>query len=141
MEQRFIVDTCIFRDFYENRKGYIGETLGQFASEFFAKVIARKCTILFSDELIRELAIYYDMSDVNDMLNFFFATNVLVRIEVKIEERLEANKLSHERNLPMIDCLNAILARNYHAILISQDRHILKDLKDITKSARPQDIS
>ena len=66
---------------------------------------------------------------------------VLVNIKITKEENLEARRLAKERSIPFIDCLNAVQARNYKAIIISQDEHYTKNLKDIVKTVKPENIS
>ncbi len=88
--------------------------------------------IIFSDTLIWELKKDYNEQEINDMLNLLLINNVLIRIEITEEEHLEAKKLSQERDVPYVDCLNAIQARNHKAKMISQDAHFIEDLADIT---------
>ena len=140
MKRVYLLDTCIWRDFYENRFSKIGRPLGEYATRLFMKILKDKDKILFSKALILELKRDYGEKDVNDMLNLLFLNKTLERIEITKEEHLEAKKLSQERNIPYIDCLNAIHARNYKAIMISQDDHYFKNLIDITKTIKPEDI-
>ncbi len=104
------------------------------------KMLKRKDKILFSESLIWELKKDYDEQGINDMLNLLFMNNILVKIEIKKEEYQESKKLAQERNIPFVDCLNAIGARNNNAVMVSQDRHFHENLKDITKTIKPQDI-
>ena len=140
MKKIYLLDTCIWRDFYENRFSKIGRPLGKYATRLFMKILKDKNKILFSEALILELKKDYEERDVNDMLNLLFLNKTLERIEITKEEHLEAKKLSQERNIPYIDCLNAIHARNYKAIMISQDDHYFKNLIDITKTIKPENI-
>jgi len=140
MKKIYLLDTCIWRDFYENRFSKIGRPLGKYATRLFMKILKDKNKILFSEALILELKKDYEERDVNDMLNLLFLNKTLERIEITKEEHLEAKKLSQERNIPYIDCLNAIHARNYKAIMVSQDDHYFKNLIDITKTIKPEDI-
>ena len=140
MKKIYLLDTCIWRDFYENRFSKIGRPLGKYATRLFMKILKDKNKILFSEALILELKKDYEEKDVNDMLNLLFLNKTLERIEITKEEHLEAKKLSQERNIPYIDCLNAIHARNYKAIMVSQDDHYFKNLIDITKTIKPEDI-
>ncbi len=74
------------------------------------------------------------------MLNLLSINKILIRLEISKKDHLEAKKLSQERNLPYIDCLNAVQARNNGAVLVSQDAHFFEKLSDIVKPVRPQDI-
>ena len=141
MNNKFWFDTCIWRDFYENRFSKIGRPLGEYATRLFMKILKDKDKILFSEALILELKRDYGEKDVNDMLNLLFLNKTLERIEITKEEHLEAKKLSQERNIPYIDCLNAIHARNHKAMMISQDDHYFKNLIDITKTIKPENIT
>ena len=103
------------------------------------KILKDKNKILFSEALIWELKIQYNEEGIKNMLNLLFLNKTLKRIETTKEEHLEAKKLSKERNIPIIDCLNALHARNYKAIMVSQDNHYFENLYDITKTIKPQD--
>ena len=136
----FYLDTCIWRDFYESRFSKGGAPLGGYASSLFMNIMKKKGIVLFSDALIRELGIDYDEKEINDMLGVLFANNALVRLNIAKEEHLEAKKLSCERNLPYIDCLIAVQARNNSAVLVTQDSHFFEKLSDITRPVRPQEV-
>jgi predicted nucleic acid-binding protein len=137
----YLVDTCVWRDFYEDRFSKSCRPLGKYATELFTKILKRKDKILFSESLIWELKKDYDEQAVNDMLNLLFLSNVLIRIDITKEEHLDAKKISKERNIPYVDCLNAIHARNHKAIMISQDEHYIENLSDITKTIKPENIN
>lgn len=141
MIKKYILDTCIWRDFYENRFSKSGRDLGKEANDLFMNIIKSKDKILYSESLIWELKKDYDEKEVNDMLNFLFLAKILERIDIEKEEYQEAKKLSEDRDIPFIDCLNAIHARNHKAFMISQDKHFIIDLKDITKTKRPSEIN
>ena len=140
-EKIYLLDTCIWRDFYENRFSKMGRPLGKYATELFMRILKNKDKILFSEALFLELKRDYGQEDIKDMLNLLFLNKTLVRIEIIKEEYLEAKNLSQKRNIPFIDCLNAIQARNHKAIMVSQDDHYFKDLADITKSIKPEQIN
>jgi len=138
---KYYFDTCIWRDFYENRMSKIGRPLGKYATELFMKILKRKDKILFSKSILGELKKDYSEKEINDLLNILFISKILIKIEIKKEEHEEAKKLSKKRNIPYIDCLNAIQARNNKAIMISQDKHFFEKLSDITKTVRPEQIN
>ena len=140
-EKIYLLDTCVWRDFYENRFSKIGKPLGEYATDLFMKILKSKNKILFSEALVWELKKDYEEKDINDMLNLLFLNKTLTRIEITKEEHLEAKRLSQERNLPFIDCLNVIQAKNHKALMISQDDHYLKYLTDIVKTLKPEQIS
>lgn len=138
MNKKYWFDT--WRDFYEDRFSKVGNPLGQYATNAFMKVMKNKDLILFSESLVRELKKDYDEKDINDMLNVLFLSRILISIPITKEEHFEAKSLSQKRNLPYIDCLNAVQARNNKAIMVSQDLHLTKDLIDIVKVIKPQSL-
>ncbi len=103
------------------------------------KIMAERSKILFSDSLILEMKRDYNEKEVDDMLSILYFSGILIRVDVTQKEFHTSRMLSQERGIPFIDCLNAVLARNKGAILVSQDRHFEK-LSDITRTVRPQDI-
>lgn len=136
----FWFDTCVWRDFYEGRVSKSGSPLGRYATDAFMKVIKNGDKILFSEVLVRELKRDYDENEITDMLNFLFLSDVLISVQINRDEYLEAVSLSKARNLPFVDCLIAIQARNNNAIVVSQDLHFTKDLIDIVKVIKPQEL-
>ena len=141
MANKYWFDTCIWRDFYEDRLSKTGNPLGLYASDAFVKIIKNKDLILYSESLVWELKKDYGEKDINDMLNILFLSKVLIRVEITKEEHLEACNLSEQRKIPFVDCLNAIEARNHKAIVVSQDEHFTKNLSDVVKVIKPQEIN
>ncbi len=140
MEKKYWLDTCIWRDFYEDRFSKAGNPLGEYATNAFMKILKKRDKILFSESLVRELSRDYGEKDINDMLNLLFMGGTLIRVEITKEEYLEARELSEKRKLPFVDCLNAVQARNHNAVVVSQDEHFTKNLSDIVKVIKPQDL-
>ena len=141
MTTKYFLDTCIWRDFYEDRFGKTGRPLGKYASNLFMKILKNKDKIVFSETLFWEMKKDYSEREINEMLNFLDLCKVLTKINIKKEEFQEAKKLSNNINIPLVDCINAIQARNHKAIMISQDMHFLKDLNDITNTKKPEEIN
>ena len=139
--KRYLLDTCVWRDFYQARYSKSGNPLGQYAAKLIAKIVSDKEVILFSEFLITELKARFDENEILNMLNLFFINKTLVRIEIKESEVYEAERLSEKRNLPFVDCLNAVHARDHNATLVSQDKHIINNLSDIAVARRPQHIT
>jgi hypothetical protein len=141
MSQKYIIDSCIWRDFYEDRVSKSGRPLGKYACDFFVKILKRNDVILFSEALIEELRRYYHEEKVNEMLSLVMHIGALNKIEIADNEDAEARELSVKRKIPRFDCLNAVQARNNGAVLVSQDKHIVHRLSDVAKSLRPEEIS
>jgi len=92
----YLVDTCVWRDFYEDRTSKSGNPIGTYATDFFMKIMRRKDKVLFSEGLARELSIDYNQKDIDDMLNILMKCNVLAKIDIQKAEFLEAKQLSEE---------------------------------------------
>ena len=125
MKCKYLLDTCIWRDHYQNRFGPKGRPLGDYASKLIMKIMKNKDLLLFSEALVWELTKEYTKEEINNMLSFLFISGILFMINITKNEHKEAKKLSQKRNLPFVDCLNAIQARNHNAIMVSQDKHLL----------------
>ena len=141
MVRIYLIDTCIWMDFYNNRKGIFGKPIGDYATRLFMKILNRKDKILFSESLIVELRKTYNKEQIKEILDLLLMNDILIRVDIKKEEYEEARHLSKQRNLPFIDCLNAVQARNHEAILVSRDKHFFEDLKDIVSAKKPEWIS
>lgn len=140
MTKTYYLDTCIWRDFYESRSSKSGKPFGRYTAELIRKIVKEHSRIIFSDVLIWELRKAYSEEDILEMLNFLFSCGILIKVDIKKEEYQEAKQLSFVRDIPLVDCLQSIQARNHKAILVSQDEHIVKGLSDITKAVKPQEL-
>ncbi len=137
MIEKFYVDTSIWIDLYEDRKGYSNEPLGDFALKLFAMIKAKDNKLMISDILIRELEGYYSIEELNGMMKPF--AKIIEKIISIKEQRIEARKIALERNLPPGDVLHAILARDNNLILITRDKDF-RMLADISKSHKPEEV-
>lgn len=136
---RYYLDTCVWRDFYENRIGFKGKLLGSQANELFLKIIKRKDKIIFSDFVVKELKKDFTEQEINEMLTILFFSKVLEKAGFSEKDYKEAKKIGLERNIPPGDVLHAIISKNSNSILVSQDNHINK-LNDIVKVMKPEEI-
>ena len=135
----YYVDTCVWRDYFENRFGQRGRPLGEFAAKFFFKAIKKRDVILFSDLLVKELKTAFSNEEIEQMLGIVSNFGLLKLGEVSKNDFIEAQKISGERALPFGDVLHAIASRNNNAVLITQDKHFEK-LRDFAVVKRPQEI-
>ncbi len=133
---RYYIDTSIWIDFYENRKGFNGEPLGDYALKLFALIKAKQQILSVSALLIRELESYYSIAEIKGMLNPF---NKIQRINLDTRQKNEARIIAKRRGLPPGDALHAILARDNNLILVTRDKHF-KKLKDIVQSFKPEEL-
>lgn len=137
MTEKYYVDTSIWMDLLEDRKGYNDEPLGDYALKLFAIIKAKKHKLVVSDLLIRELESNYSIEQINGMVLPF--QKIMEKVFVTKEQRDEAKKIAEERNLPPGDVLHAIVARDNKYILVTRDKHF-KQLGDIIKHYQPEKI-
>ena len=137
MAEKYYVDTSIWMDLLEDRKGFNGEPLGDYALKLFAMIKAKSHKLVLSDLLIRELESNYSTEEINGMILPF--KKIIEKIFVTKEQRDEAKKIAGERNLPPGDALHAIIARDNNFIMITRDKHF-RELGDITKHYKPEEI-
>ncbi len=140
MGQNYYIDTCIWRDHYEDRYGQGGRPLGMIASGLFFKLIKENHTILFSEFIILELQKDYSDEDTHLMFNLLFLAGKVQKVSISKEIINDARILSQERMISCGDCLHAVLARHYNAILITQNEKDFKKLMDITPFRKPEQI-
>ena len=141
MTEKYYLDTCIWRDFYENRFSKLGKPLGEYAAELFTKILKKRNQIIFSESLLWELKKDYSEDEIKDILNLLILNGILIKIEITQEEHTEAKRLAQNRNLPYVDCLNAVQARNNKAVMVSRDAHFTGKLADVIKTLKPEQIS
>jgi len=135
--EKFYVDTSIWIDLYEDRKGYNNEPLGEFALRLFAMIKAKKKRLIISDILIKELEKYYSIEQINGMIKPF--EEIIENIFSTKEQIKEARRISEQRSLPPGDALHAILAGENKFILISRDKDF-RMLADISKCYKPEEV-
>ena len=137
MAEEYIIDTSIWVDLYEDRKGHNNEPLGDYAFKLLVKIKAKESAIVLTDFLIRELETIYSIAEINGMFKPF--EKIIKKIIAAEKQREEAKKISKERNLPAGDALHAIISRDNNLILVTRDRHFRK-LKDISKHYKPEEL-
>ena len=137
MAEEYIIDTSIWVDLYEDRKGYNNEPLGDYACKLLVKIKAKEIVIVMTDFLIKELETIYSIAEINGMFKPF--EKIIKKIIATEKQREEAKKISKERNLPAGDALHAIISRDNNLILVTRDRHFRK-LEDISKHYKPEEL-
>ncbi|MFH0869723.1 MAG: type II toxin-antitoxin system VapC family toxin [archaeon] len=138
MFEKYLIDTSIWIDLYEDRKGFHNEPLGDYALKLLATIKSQEMIIVLTDLLLRELEMNYSLSEINGMFKPF--EKITEKIIATKEEREEAKRIAQERNLPPGDALHAIIARDKKLVLITRDKHF-KQLEDISKHYMPEDIT
>ncbi len=134
---KYYVDTSIWIDLLENRKGYNNEPLGDYALRLFSIIRSKKYNLIISDRLIRELESFYSLEEINGMIKPF--EDIIIKIVSTNKQREEAKRIAKERNLPPGDVLHTILARDNNLFLITRDKDFDR-LIDICAYNKPEDI-
>ncbi len=137
MAEKYYIDTSIWMDLYEDRKGYNNEPLGEYALKLFSLIKAKNKTLAITDLLVRELEMNYSIAEINGMMKPFEA--IIEKIIASKKQREEAMKIAKERNVPPGDVLHAIIARDSKLVLITRDNDFRK-LEDISKHYKPEEL-
>ena len=137
MIEEYLIDTSIWVDIYEDRKGYNNEPLGDYAFKLLVKIKAKESAIALTDFLIKELETLYSVAEINGMFKPF--ENIIKKIISTEKQREEAKKIAKERGVPAGDALHAIVARDNDIILVTRDRHFRK-MEDISKHYKPEEL-
>ncbi|MDD3174945.1 MAG: type II toxin-antitoxin system VapC family toxin [Candidatus Nanoarchaeia archaeon] len=133
----YYIDTSIWMDLIEERKGYKNEPLWIFATKLFILIKLKQYPLLITTLLMEELSTRYSTSEINGMMTPF--KNNLIKINISEKQKQQAKLIAKERNLPTGDVLHAIVARDNNAILITRDKHF-NQLKDIHPHFKPEDL-
>ena len=121
---------------FESRIGHNGEQIGEYAERFFAKVLARRDIIFYSDTVLKELYRHYGRS-YEERLHIYFVLGILRKIPISSSQDKEAHLVSMNENIPFADATHAILASDNDATLITRDKHF-KGLGVVIR--KPEDI-
>ena len=137
MIQKYYIDTSIWMDLYEDRKGFNGEPLGKYSLKLFSMISNKSFKLVITDLLIKELEMNYSIAQINGMIKPF--EKIIEKIISTKEEMEEAETISKNRKVPKGDVLHAIIARDNDLILITRDKHF-RILEDISEHYKPEDI-
>lgn len=137
MANRYYLDTAIWMDLYEDRKGYLGEPLGDIAWALISKIMANKDKIVITDMTMKEMEIRYSLEMIRGIFKPFEL--FLEAVLSSKQESEEARLIAHKRNLSYGDVMHAILARDHKLILVTRDKHF-RELRDISKFYLPEEL-
>ena len=137
MTNKYYIDTSIWMDVYEDRKGYNNEPLGEYGLKLLALIKAKEYKLIITDLLISELEVNYTIAEINGMIKPFEV--IIEKIISTKKQKLEAKKIAEQRSLPYGDALHSIIARDNNLILVTRDKHF-KELEDISKSYKPEEL-
>ena len=136
--QRFYMDTCIWRDYFEDRKDRF-QPLGEFASRFLFGVQKKGYFLLYSDLIVEELQKAYSDEKISIIFNPFQSN--LKKVSIAYEQAAESKQLARTQiESHRQDILHAILARDNGALLVTRDNGFAS-LSNIVQSAKPEEIN
>ncbi|MEM2139123.1 MAG: PIN domain-containing protein [Candidatus Woesearchaeota archaeon] len=131
----FYIDTCIYRDYLENRKDKF-RPLGDWAFELFKLIINEKHILIYSDLNIAELKFSFSEKKVLEIFDIFPEK---IKISITNNNLNEAKELSKKHSLNINDALHSVIARENKAILITRDKHFL-ELSKIVEIKKPEEL-
>ena len=138
MPQKYYLDACIWRDYFENR-GDKFRPLGEWALGLINEILEKKEYILYSDFVVEELKVKYSEAEITRIFEIISKRNLLIKAEISKTQAKEAAKLCRERKVSFGDALHAVLARDNSAIMVTRDRHFL-ELDDIAEIKKPEEL-
>jgi predicted nucleic acid-binding protein len=134
---KYYIDTCIWIDFVENRKGYFGENLARYAEELFNKIILQKDIIIISN--IVKIELRSKMDKLKGIIFLLDSVKVIEKIFATSEDAIEAKTLLEKFNIPFPDALHFVLAKKHGAVLVTRDKHF-NSLKKISSIKKPEEL-
>jgi len=138
MPQKYYLDTSIWLDFFENRNEP-SLPKGDFAKVLIDKVIKEDSKIVYSDAVKDEIIkLGYNEQEIDKLLEPLKVS--LIFVEFNKKQFGKAKDLSAKRDIPLLDALHALIARDNQCIMVTRDAHFNR-LADIIKHKKPEDIT
>jgi predicted nucleic acid-binding protein len=133
----YYIDSCIWRDFLENRSDGL-KPLGEFAYLFFKKCLKENHKIYFSNLVFDELSKYVGENEVNNLINNF--SNIIIIVNYSNVQILKAkNLIKKYDNLHFADSLHIIIAKENKCAIITRDKHFF-NLGELIKVFEPEEV-
>lgn len=123
MQQKYYLDTCIWRDYFENRSDNL-RPLGEWAFMLIKKIIKNEDLIVYSRKVEEELLECCSLSELSQHISII-PNKLLLKVELSEIQFREAHSLSRRILIPLGDAIHFILSRDNIAILVSRDSHLL----------------
>ncbi|MFH1637246.1 MAG: PIN domain-containing protein [Candidatus Woesearchaeota archaeon] len=135
--QKYYLDTCIWRDYYENRSDKF-RPLGDWAFELIKKIIKEGDLIVYSNQVERELCKAYNSEEIKEIISIV-PRKLLVKIDVHKDVVREACDLSKRNSIPASDAIHVILAKRQEAILVTRDKHFYES-EEFVDAKKPEEL-
>ncbi|MFO8016244.1 MAG: PIN domain-containing protein [Candidatus Woesearchaeota archaeon] len=123
MTNKFYLDTCIWRDYLEDRKDRF-RPLGEWAHRLIRKIIDDSEIIIISDILLKELGRDLTDDQIRNMLGIIPVQLIMNVYHTETQARL-AMGIKKRNKIPFNDALHSVIARECAAVLVSRDSHLL----------------
>lgn len=134
---KYYLDTSIWLDLLEDRNEQ-GLPKGEYAEKLIEKIISKDGRIILSSIVTEELIKYgYNDSYLLELLKPL--RRIIIYEKANDKHSGRALDLARRRNLPRLDALHALLAKENKALIISRDAHF-KQLNDIAKCKKPENL-
>lgn len=137
MVNRYYLDACIWRDYFENRSDRF-RPLGEWALMFINRMISENNLFVVSDHLLNELMINYTPDKLTSLLKIV-PEQLKQEVKTNNMQAEEALYIMNRFKIPFGDALHAIIARDNNAILVTRDKHFF-ELTMIVSIVRPEDL-
>lgn len=137
MNKKYYLDTCIWRDYFENRSDNL-RPLGEWAFKLIKKIIFEEDIILYSGLVEEELGKDYSNEFIKEIFSIV-PKQLLLKVNISDEQFIESIKISRKLKIPKKDALHAILAKDNKSILVTRDKHFY-ELKDEIEILKPEEL-
>jgi len=134
--KKYYLDTCIWRDYFENREDRF-RPLGEWAFRLIKKIVGEGNLILYSELIINELRGFYSEKEIKDIMGIV-PSNFLIEVKTRNYVK-KAFELSKKVKIPKSDAFHAILAKDNKAVLVTRDKHFHELYKEVT-IMKPEDL-
>lgn len=138
MVKKYYLDTSIWVDLVEERRGFMGESLSAPAFKLLINIKIKKQNIILSNQVLKELKGKYSDDQIKSI--FLPFSGIIQKIKTSKSQESEARSISSVRNVPFGDVLHAIIARDNDLVLITRDKHF-KLLLDIVDFYKPEEAN
>jgi predicted nucleic acid-binding protein len=133
---RYYIDTAIWIDTLEDRRGFHGEYLGRTAGRLLQQIIMQGDEVIISDIVAYEIQKHFSGPELQWILAVLPKHSF---VQISVAQRDEARLLAGERHVPEADAAHAIIARDNACILVTRDTHFLA-LRDICVPHKPEEL-
>jgi predicted nucleic acid-binding protein len=135
----YYLDTCIWRDHFDDRSGQGGKPLGRYATNLIEKIMRERSVIIYSAVVLRELLKRFPKEEVDDIFLFLRITGLGKEAIISDQLFAEAEKIAARIGIPINDAIHACIAKENNAILVSRDAHFNKCTYFITVK-KPEEL-